>query len=117
MGRTLKRRLLKLLIALISLSALALIFGCEADKAVDKESPEVQAKRVAHFSVRARRLGDQLAKHIVFQAQEINMLDPRSERAKSSRRARQLVDQITDDPTPISPKPAPEEPASEKPAR
>lgn len=107
MGRTLKRRPLKMLTALLSLSALSLIGGCEADKAVEKGSPEVQAKRVAHFSARARRLGEQHAKYTVFQAQEINMLDPRSERAKSSRRARELLEQLTDDPTSTPPEPLP----------
>lgn len=104
------RRFLKLRVALVGLSALAFSFGCEADKAgapAEVKPPsaraEMGAKRFARLNARARGLGAQAAKDVIFLAQELNMLDPRSERAQSAREARELLEKITADPAADSP--------------
>lgn len=120
MGRDLRKRAFTAWeIGLLAALALALISGCEADNSgvqdIDLKSPAVQAKRRAFLSARAGDLGKKRAAETVFRAQEIALLDPRSERAKTSRRALHLVEQITDTRASDSRRSPPKKPVPDKP--
>lgn len=87
--------------------------GCESNRfAGTSQPPEVQAERLENLRADAREDGRRLGREVIFWAQEITMLDPRSERAKSSRKARELLEQITG-PSPTSPGPASQPTAAE----
>lgn len=111
MGRTLSK-----MPALAWALALGLgcLLGCRGNGPGDTpQPPEVQAKRLENLRADAREDGRRLAKQTIFVAQEINLLDPRSERAESSRKARQLLEQITAPAAPTSQQPALQKSAAE----
>src|SRR5690606_35564023 len=80
---------------------LGCLLGCRGNGPGDTpQPPEVRAKRLENLRADAREDGRRLAKETIFVAQEINLLDPRSQRAETSRQARQLLDKIIEEPTP-----------------
>lgn len=92
----------------------AALTGCEAP---ESSSPPPSGARDAQPSARklenlrhsAAFLGQRYARSVVFYAQELTQLDPRSERAKASWEARKTLDELlTGPPKPAAPPPTPD---------
>lgn len=67
----------------------AALAGCDApDAAVDTRPAPPSARQLQNRRHNAAFLGEQFARSVVFYAQELTQLDPRSDRAKASWRAR-----------------------------
>jgi hypothetical protein len=88
------------LAAIFALSAAAATTGCEAEKAgeVSRISPQQREQRAELLRRRAVGLGERYAERVVFYSQELTQLDPRSDRAKASRRARRIVEKFVLEP-------------------
>ncbi len=87
---------LLLLAALLAVTSISLS-GCDRSEPTAQQTEASEESRAAasRFSrAHAERHGERQGRIVVFVAQELAQLDPRSDRAKNAREARDLLDDI-----------------------